>query len=258
MPAKGYSVVTITKEVNDEIEKNMEELNKKAGYRKFRSKSHFLEEAVMGYVVNIIQKGATDPETLVKNLVEAVWDRYDILKAIMKRLVDLPPEEGIYRLERMLDQDDLKTLNEMCVKLIELKAGTPGNPGRSGKCGKNALKKKMNNIGPHDYHAVIDFTGKVLKADGNFSLIFGRRPGEMILSGQAGITEETRQTAFRILRESIYHKHCNIDHFILTLKDGRSFILSGTAHVIDWNYQGFSKALEIWVKVLEKKEKIKT
>jgi len=119
MPAEGYTAVTITQEVYDEIKKNMEEMNRKVGYRKFRSKSQFVEEAVMGYVVNVIQKGATDPETLVKNLVEVLWDRYDILRSIMKRLVSLPQEEAIYRMRRMLGPEDIQTLKEICMQLPE-------------------------------------------------------------------------------------------------------------------------------------------
>lgn len=116
MPAKGYKVITITEQVYDEITKNMIEMNREAGYKKFRSVSHFVEEATMGFLVNVVRKGATDPETLMKNLVEVIWDRYDILKIIMKRLVNLPPEEALHRLERMLGSEGLDKLKVICMK----------------------------------------------------------------------------------------------------------------------------------------------
>jgi len=122
MPPKGYKPVTITEEVYEEIDKQMKELNRKAGFRKYRSKSQFVEEAVMGYVINVIQKGAIDPETLVKNLVEVLWDRYEILGSILNRLVALPPEEALHRMEMMLGPEDLDKLKVICMKLIELHA----------------------------------------------------------------------------------------------------------------------------------------
>ena len=116
MPAKGYKVITITEQVYAKITENMVEMNRKAGYKKFRSVSHFVEEATMGFLVNVVQKGATDPETLVKNLVEIMWDRYDILGTIMNRLISLPPEEALHRLERILGSEGLDKLKAICME----------------------------------------------------------------------------------------------------------------------------------------------
>lgn len=50
MPIKGYTCITMNKEVYENLKKLMKQVNEKAGYRKFRSVSHFIEEAASEYV----------------------------------------------------------------------------------------------------------------------------------------------------------------------------------------------------------------
>jgi hypothetical protein len=47
MPKKGYNVVTISENLYQKAKETMNEVNKKAGYRKFRSVSHFVEESLI-------------------------------------------------------------------------------------------------------------------------------------------------------------------------------------------------------------------
>lgn len=47
MPKPGFKGITISEEVYNKIELLMEKVRDKAGYRKFRSVTHFVEDAVM-------------------------------------------------------------------------------------------------------------------------------------------------------------------------------------------------------------------
>jgi hypothetical protein len=49
MPKEGFSTITISSEMYAKIEADMNKANKKAGYRKYRSVTHFVEEAVINY-----------------------------------------------------------------------------------------------------------------------------------------------------------------------------------------------------------------
>lgn len=49
MPKEGFKSITIAKSLYEKIEDGMKRANKKAGCRRYRSKSHFLEEAVANY-----------------------------------------------------------------------------------------------------------------------------------------------------------------------------------------------------------------
>ena len=50
MPPRGYKNLSISQKVYDQITKFIEEENAKAGYDKYRSVQHFVEEAVMFYL----------------------------------------------------------------------------------------------------------------------------------------------------------------------------------------------------------------
>lgn len=49
MPKSGYSTITLSGEVYERIQSQMNKANQKAGYRKYRSIAHFVEEAIMKY-----------------------------------------------------------------------------------------------------------------------------------------------------------------------------------------------------------------
>lgn len=46
MPKKGWSSVTIPEEQNKKIQEFIDQENKKAGFKKYRSASHVVEEAL--------------------------------------------------------------------------------------------------------------------------------------------------------------------------------------------------------------------
>ena len=50
MPDERFSVVTIHKDLKEQIERTIDEINAKAGFRKYRSVAHYVETAVMSYV----------------------------------------------------------------------------------------------------------------------------------------------------------------------------------------------------------------
>lgn len=47
MPRQGYTSVTMNKDIYKKIKDAMEQANKVAGFKKFRSMSHFIEYLVM-------------------------------------------------------------------------------------------------------------------------------------------------------------------------------------------------------------------
>jgi len=47
MPRKGYASVTVSEEIYEKAKRKMKEENEKAGFRRFRSVSHFVEYAIM-------------------------------------------------------------------------------------------------------------------------------------------------------------------------------------------------------------------
>jgi hypothetical protein len=49
MPKEGFKSITVDTEVYKKIQIEMKKANEKAGYRKYRSVSHFVEEAIISY-----------------------------------------------------------------------------------------------------------------------------------------------------------------------------------------------------------------
>jgi hypothetical protein len=49
MPKEGFKTVTIDSKIYDKIESEIGKANQKAGFRKYRSVSHFVEEAIINY-----------------------------------------------------------------------------------------------------------------------------------------------------------------------------------------------------------------
>lgn len=49
MPKGNFTTITVSTEIYNKIKKRLEEVNERAGYRKFRSIAHFVEEAIMKY-----------------------------------------------------------------------------------------------------------------------------------------------------------------------------------------------------------------
>jgi hypothetical protein len=49
MPKEGYKSITVEDKIYTMIESEMRKANQKAGYRKYRSVSHFVEEAIVNY-----------------------------------------------------------------------------------------------------------------------------------------------------------------------------------------------------------------
>lgn len=47
MPRPGYTTITISQDFLNRITRLIEKLNEEAGYRRYRSVSHFVEEAIM-------------------------------------------------------------------------------------------------------------------------------------------------------------------------------------------------------------------
>jgi hypothetical protein len=49
MPKEGFNTITVSSEIYAKIEAEMKKANEKAGYRKYRSVAHFVEEAIIKY-----------------------------------------------------------------------------------------------------------------------------------------------------------------------------------------------------------------
>jgi len=49
MPKKGFKTITITEDVYHRINGVIDRINEKAGYKKFRSVAHFVEESIMQF-----------------------------------------------------------------------------------------------------------------------------------------------------------------------------------------------------------------
>jgi hypothetical protein len=49
MPKEGFKTITIDATMYAKIEAELRKANQKAGYRKYRSVSHFVEEAIVSY-----------------------------------------------------------------------------------------------------------------------------------------------------------------------------------------------------------------
>lgn len=49
MPKSGFTSITVHDDLYQKIKQKMKKANEKAGYRKFRSLTHFVEEAVMKF-----------------------------------------------------------------------------------------------------------------------------------------------------------------------------------------------------------------
>ena len=63
MPKEGYTSITVSDKMYERIQKVVAYLNEQAGFKKFRSVSHFVEVAIMEY--------AKDTAELKKILAEA-------------------------------------------------------------------------------------------------------------------------------------------------------------------------------------------
>lgn len=50
MPKKGFTSITISDEIYAKLQKFIDEYNKKAGFRRFRSVSHLTEEAIAQFI----------------------------------------------------------------------------------------------------------------------------------------------------------------------------------------------------------------
>ena len=49
MPRPGYTTITIGQDFHNKMSRLIEKLNEDAGYRKYRSVSHFVEDTIMKY-----------------------------------------------------------------------------------------------------------------------------------------------------------------------------------------------------------------
>lgn len=49
MPKEGYKTVTVDAKIYAKVEDEIKKANQKAGFRKYRNVSHFVEEAIMNY-----------------------------------------------------------------------------------------------------------------------------------------------------------------------------------------------------------------
>lgn len=144
----------------------------------------------------------------------------------------------------------LETLPES----VEVAAGNPDDPENHENSEKTPSKKNHTTAkGPFDYHAIVDLSGKVMKAKGNwikaFEEIFGRMPSNTVIGPTIQMTEESRERAFGILRESICRKNNQITDLVLTFKNGAQLRVSGTVKPIGQGKDGFPNALEVRAKI---------
>jgi hypothetical protein len=49
MPKTGFSSITVSSEIYQKLQQAMNKANEKAGYKKYRSITHFVEESIVNY-----------------------------------------------------------------------------------------------------------------------------------------------------------------------------------------------------------------
>jgi len=60
LPRQGWKTATLDDGVYEKIQKYVDEINYKRGYRRFRSISHFVEEALLWYIANNKERDLRD------------------------------------------------------------------------------------------------------------------------------------------------------------------------------------------------------
>lgn len=115
MPRKGsgHTAVTISEAVLERAHDCMDKVNKKAGYRKIRSDTQFVEEAMIHFAVHGIREEAEDPEEALHKVVQVMLERDDLLKIVFKQFLEMPPEEARVKLHRLLGKKDIQTFRKL-------------------------------------------------------------------------------------------------------------------------------------------------
>jgi hypothetical protein len=115
MPRKGsgHTVVTISEGILKQGHDYMDKVNREAGYKKIRSDTQFIEEAVINLVVHEARKEADSPEEMLHKVVQIMLERDDLLKIVFKQFLEMPPEEAHFKLTRMLNKKEIQTLKKL-------------------------------------------------------------------------------------------------------------------------------------------------
>jgi len=113
MPKPGYKVITINEDVFKEAQDYIDKVNKEAGYKKIRNFAQFMEEAVINLAVHEIRKEAEDPEEVLHKVVKIMLERDDLLKIVFRQFLEMPPEEGHFKLTRMLNKKEIQILKKL-------------------------------------------------------------------------------------------------------------------------------------------------
>jgi hypothetical protein len=115
MPRKGsgHTAVTISEGILKQAHDYMDKVNREAGYKKIRSDTQLMEEAVINLVVHEIKKEAEDPEELLHKVVQVMLERDDLLKIVFKQFLEMAPEEAHFKLTRMLNKKEIQSLKKL-------------------------------------------------------------------------------------------------------------------------------------------------
>ena len=91
----------------------MDKVNREAGYKKIRSDTQFIEEAVINLVVHEARKEAESPEEMLHKVVQIMLERDDLLKMVFKEFLEMPPEEAGLKLHRLLGKKDIQAFRKL-------------------------------------------------------------------------------------------------------------------------------------------------
>jgi len=78
----------------------MEDVNEKAGFRRFRSVAHFVEESTISFVYDFRKKKAEDPQELIRTLVYLVGDNKEVFQMVLKKISESDPEEFVENIRK--------------------------------------------------------------------------------------------------------------------------------------------------------------
>ena len=123
------STIASAEEVYNQAKEEIDKINKEAGFKKFRNISHFIEQAVVNYVVDVIKNQSESPEAIIEKVVEVMWNRPAMLRGVFNKLLEMPEEDAVGLMGSLFSAEELKHLKKMCQEI------RPGKEGKKGETG---------------------------------------------------------------------------------------------------------------------------
>jgi len=90
----------------------IDKVNEKAGYKKIRSVSQFVEEAIITFAAGQLEK-AELPDVVLERIVKLAFERDELAGMVLRSLVALPRDEARAKLRKVLSKKELEGLRKL-------------------------------------------------------------------------------------------------------------------------------------------------